>query len=309
MSGDDPLERWIHAHLERVPLRSRSLIVTVFGDSIEPHGGTVWMGSLIRLLEPLGLRERSVRTSVFRLVQEGWLEAAGTRIGKRSFYRMTPGGRQRAAHAHRRIYDEVSQSWNGQWTLLLLEHGASAALRHDLHWQGFGRFLPQLYGHPAPDARVLQEILETHGPQERITAFRADALEFSGAESVSSMVQRGWPLKDLARQYDGFVRTFADLKSLLQNRSCSAQQDFLLRTLLIHEFRRAQLRDPRLPSPLLPDRWPGTAARDLCKALYLMCTAGAEQHLVELAEGPDGPLRPPAPYFFERFGGTALTAT
>ena len=28
-------------------LRGTSLIVTVFGDSISPHGGSIWLGSLI----------------------------------------------------------------------------------------------------------------------------------------------------------------------------------------------------------------------------------------------------------------------
>jgi phenylacetic acid degradation operon negative regulatory protein len=37
--------------------RAKSLIVTVFGDSILPHGGTVWVGSLIRLLVPFGINE------------------------------------------------------------------------------------------------------------------------------------------------------------------------------------------------------------------------------------------------------------
>ena len=32
------------------PPRAKSLVVTVFGDSIRPHGGTIWLGSLIRLL-------------------------------------------------------------------------------------------------------------------------------------------------------------------------------------------------------------------------------------------------------------------
>ena len=36
-----------------------------FCDAILPRGGRVWLGSLIRLLEPLELNERLVRTSVF----------------------------------------------------------------------------------------------------------------------------------------------------------------------------------------------------------------------------------------------------
>ncbi|MDN5872183.1 MAG: phenylacetic acid degradation operon negative regulatory protein PaaX, partial [Nitrococcus sp.] len=49
------------------PVRAGSLIITVYGDAIAPRGGTVWLGSLIALLTPLGLNQRLVRTSVFRL--------------------------------------------------------------------------------------------------------------------------------------------------------------------------------------------------------------------------------------------------
>jgi len=35
--------------LESRPSRARSLVVTVFGDSILPHGGSVWVGSLRRV--------------------------------------------------------------------------------------------------------------------------------------------------------------------------------------------------------------------------------------------------------------------
>ena len=55
------------------PLRSGSLIITVYGDAIAPRGGTTWLGSLIALLEPFGLNPRLVRTSVFRLAKDVWL--------------------------------------------------------------------------------------------------------------------------------------------------------------------------------------------------------------------------------------------
>jgi phenylacetic acid degradation operon negative regulatory protein len=50
------------------PPPARSLLVTVFGDSVAPHGGRAWLGSLIGLLAPFGISERLVRTSVYRLV-------------------------------------------------------------------------------------------------------------------------------------------------------------------------------------------------------------------------------------------------
>lgn len=301
MPRDNTLAHWLHTHIRRLAPRAKSLIVTVFGDSIEPRGGTLWMGSLVRLLSPLGVQERSVRTSVFRLSQEAWLEPAGEKIGRRSHYRMTAAGRQRAAHAHRRIYDAPADTWPGTWTLLLLAQSASPALRHDLQWQGFGRFAPQLYAHPAPDARALREIIAIHGAREGIAGFQASLLDFAGSEHPDQLVRRGWPLEHLAAQYKRFLTSFDAVRPLLDGTAIDDEQRFALRTLLIHEFRRAQLRDPHLPSALLPREWPGAQARALCAELYLACSEGAERYLTRSAEGPEGALPPPAPYFFLRF--------
>ena len=57
------------------PPRAPSLIVTVWGDALAPHGGAVVLPGLIGLLAPFGINERLVRTSVFRLARDGWLAA------------------------------------------------------------------------------------------------------------------------------------------------------------------------------------------------------------------------------------------
>ena len=72
------LRQSVAALPRRLKPRAKSLIMTVWGDAIAPHGGTVWLGSLIRLLAPLGLNERLVRTGVLRLVRDGWLAARPT---------------------------------------------------------------------------------------------------------------------------------------------------------------------------------------------------------------------------------------
>lgn len=303
MQENPAVRRWIRRQLAQHLPRTKSLIVTLFGDSIEPHGGTLWMGSLVALLEPFSILERSVRTSVFRLVREGWLEVTGTRTGRRSYYRMTSAGRQRAAHAHRRIYGEPAAAWSGTWTLLLLEQGASPALRRDLLWEGFGRLAAQVYAHPSPDTNALQEILSAQGPERNIVGFQARDIAFDGALTSAQLVERGWALAQLAAQYTQFLQSFGTLPEILKGAGITDEQHFVLRTLLIHEFRRAQLRDPHLPPNLLPTNWPGKQARNLCKRIYVNCSVGAVRHLMRTAEAPAGPLRPPAPYFFDRFQG------
>ncbi|MGZ3183656.1 MAG: PaaX family transcriptional regulator, partial [Telluria sp.] len=121
------------------PPRAKSLVMTIFGDAIVPHGGRLWLGSLIELVEPLGVTDRLVRTSVFRLAQEGWLVA--NREGRRSSYALLPEARPRFERANRRIYAAPGLDWDGRWTLLLAPGGSiatslRAAVRKELEWEG-----------------------------------------------------------------------------------------------------------------------------------------------------------------------------
>ena len=89
--------------------------------------------------------------------------------------------------------------------------------------------------------------------------------------------------------------------------SPSPLQAFVVRTLLVHEYRRVRLRDPQLPTELLPDDWPGAQAYALCRDFYRAAGPLAETHLAEIV-GADGKSRP-APVTvsqrsdFERGGG------
>src|SRR5688572_2157943 len=96
---------------------ARTVLVTVFGDGIEPHGGEVWAGSLLQLVEPLGMNERLGRTSLNRLVGEGLLVTR--RHGKRSFYSVTPQARRDFHRAERRIYHPRGDPWDGRWTVVV----------------------------------------------------------------------------------------------------------------------------------------------------------------------------------------------
>src|SRR5207302_3499292 len=69
-SPDPRVARWIRTELSTAPPKARSLIVTVWGDTIAPHGGSVWLSGLIRLLAPFDINERLTRTSVYRLRSE-----------------------------------------------------------------------------------------------------------------------------------------------------------------------------------------------------------------------------------------------
>lgn len=290
MSGATALvDQLVRRFAESRPLRAGSFIVTVYGDSVVPRGGELALASLIRVVEQFGISETLVRTAVSRLMQDGWLE--GTRIGRRSFYRLTTSGAERFADATRRIYHGPPNPWAGELTLVLVPDAGAAreAIRRELHWIGFGSLGAGVLFHPAPDMEALRHALTASG-------FADQALVTTGrAESNGALLRRlaadAWPLDDLGRRYRGFAATFAAVGQRLAAGDALAPEPALsLRLLLVHEFRKAVLRDPLLPPDFLPKAWPGTAAHALAAAIYRRVAAPAETAIEALFEGRQGPL-------------------
>ena len=139
MKVETACRRLIQEYRSRPTLRAGSLITTVFGDAIAPRGGKVWLGSLIEAMSHLGAGERLVRTSVFRLVRDGWLQSE--QLGRRSYYSLTDVGRERFNQATHRIYSAPANDWDGRWCLLLLsglDTLRKDAVRKECGWLGFG---------------------------------------------------------------------------------------------------------------------------------------------------------------------------
>lgn len=284
------------------PLRGGSLIVTVFGDAIAPRGGAITLGSLIPLMRAFGLTERLVRTSVARLAADGWL--ASRRSGRLSEYRLSRPGRLRFLDATRRIYAGPATAWRGSWTLVLLsdlDTPRRRRIREALRWEGFGELDPGVLAHPAVTPATAREQLAAHGLAAAPLIVESTT---GGRAADRRLLQAGWDLRDLAARYARFIDGFRPvLATLARGAQPAPESAFVVRTLLIHEYRRIHLRDPLLPQSLLPADWPGTAAYELCRALYERVFAAAEQHLTRVAARLDGPLPPPEPGVYRRFAG------
>jgi phenylacetic acid degradation operon negative regulatory protein len=299
--------QWTAHFLGTDPPRSKSLVMTIFGDAIAPHGGRLWLGSLIELVAPLGATDRLVRTSVFRLVQEGWLVAH--REGRRSSYALQPDAEPRFARANRRIYAPPGVDWNGRWTLLLAPNGSidsslRAAVRKELEWEGFAMLAPGLLAHPAADPDGVAEVLRRVDGAGKVFVCAATELPGVGARPLAELVREGWDLSGVVTGYRRFIDAFTPLLALLRDEPApDPQHAFIIRTLLIHAYRRVQLHDPMLPLALLPQPWPGSEAYALAQAIYRLVWAPAERHLMDVLRREDAAAPAANAGLAERFGG------
>lgn len=302
------IARWMKSELDRAPPRAKSLVVTVWGDALAPHGGAVWLTGLIRLLAPLGLNERLVRTSVYRLARDGWL--ASRQAGRRSLYRLTAQGRRRFESAYRRIYAAPSEAWEGNWDLILATSPGAGSrrseFRRELAWEGFGAVGSGIYARPAqPGQTASAEIVAALEHSMDVVLLRGRELK-PAAMPLESLLRQCWDLESLDADYRRFIGRFRRVVELFRDDPApDPGQCFVVRTLLIHEFRRVTLHDPQLPPAMLPARWHAREAYALCRDFYRLTQRRAEQHLAATLESDGGPLPPAAPYFYQRFGGLA----
>lgn len=303
MTPDSACERLVESYRERRTIRATSLITTVFGDAIAPRGGVVWLGSLIRALSDFGISERLVRTSVFRLVRDGWL--VSKQAGRRSYYRLTDDGRERFNAATHRIYAPPAEDWDGEWTLIFLsalDPDQKEAARREFGWEGFGAISPSVLAHPGPDPAELHHVATRLGMRDALLVMRARAVDSKTVERDA--VATAWNLDEINAGYRAFIKQFREASAAVTGGAApSPRNAFLLRTLLIQEYRRVLLRDPQLPDVLLPPDWQGPDAYRLCSALYRTIHAAADAWLTETMETETGPLPANSTAFYTRFGG------
>lgn len=305
-----PTRARIESFSSQKRVHAASLIISLFGDLILPRGGRVWLGSLIRLLQPLGISERLVRTSVFRLAKDEWLFSET--LGRRSDYLLTPSGKRRCEDAARQIYAAHAPRWDRRWRLILvlapLAPQDRNALRRALFWQGFGALGEACFVHPGADWSAVIDALMAEGLggllADLLPLLAADVNLAGMAAGNADFVSRAWDLRELASAYDEFVAVYTPVLEQLrgvQQVAVDEEDAFLIRLLLIHDYRRLLLRDPELPEALLPGGWPGESARLLCKALYRRLMSPSERYLDRFLCTADGTCPSPDPKFRTRF--------
>ncbi len=100
---------------------------------------------------------------------------------------------------------------------------------------------------PRFPARALELELKAANLPAGAFIFEAD---LAAPAAPARLVNLGWDLEELGNRYQRFVRRFEGAHAALRARSATPLSGFVLRTLLIHEYRRLHLRDPLLPQRL-----------------------------------------------------------
>ncbi len=262
----NPLVReLVSAFNRRKPVRAGSLIITLYGDAIVPRGGSLSLGDITRIMELFRIDGGHVRTAISRLTTEKWLERK--KVGRNTFYRLSKQGEGAFAEATKRIYfARHPETTRLRLALLNGEATNRAAQRKALEAAGFAPFNAMTY--VSADAAPLKS---TKGIHLLALPVSAEAVE---------ILRAAYNLDALAGRYREFISLFRKLHDALKRGAQLSDTDALtVRLLLIQEFRRVVLRDPALPSSLLPSGWPGEEARALAAGIYGKVLGASERQL------------------------------
>jgi phenylacetic acid degradation operon negative regulatory protein len=278
--------QWVKNYIKKHDPRSKSLIITVFGDSIAPYSNGIWLGDLISLMSEIGVNERLVRTSAFRLTDENWLSSE--RQGRKSFYSLTNSGTKRFEAAYRHIYKSPSQNWDGKWTLVIIQRNNESTperseLRRDLEWDGFTLIANGVFIHPTATVESAKKIVTQNGFEDLSIVFRVETGETDDKIQNDIKIRSNWNLENVNSRYRNFITEFSAAEKLISQHNLTPRTAFQVQTLMIHSFRRANLHDPQLPESLLPRDWPGQKSFELCGQIYENTCRLSHEHVSETA--------------------------
>jgi phenylacetic acid degradation operon negative regulatory protein len=262
--------------------RPQDLVFTLFGEFLLHEEGPVWVGSLIRLLEPLGLTEGGVRTVLSRMVAKGWL--CTERAGRSSYYALSGRGRSLLEEGEARIYRPAHAAWEGEWTLLAYSipeelRSVRDRLRTRLSWLGFGSLGNGLWISPHAVADRVREMGAELGIAEHVELFRA---RHEGIADDARLVRQCWDLPAVNVRYEAFVARHLDAYRALQaagTSSITAEAAYVRRFELVHEYREFPLLDPFLPRSLQPSDWAGECSLALFQAYHALLSEPADAFL------------------------------
>jgi phenylacetic acid degradation operon negative regulatory protein len=274
------------------------LIFTLFGDYILERGGEIWTRNLLELMGLLDVSERATRSTLSRMTKKGWI--VPEKRGRCSRYSLTERGRALLKRGKHRIFEPAFKDWDGQWHLVIYSLPESHrsdrhTLRTQLSWLGFGRLAPGTCISPHDRSVELESLVSDLGIEPFVDLFCGS---YWGPSVAQDLIHRCWDLAAIEDQYRGFVghyqKEYQDYISQdTGNPYLTPEAHFIRRFWLTYSFQSFPLKDPNLPSVLLPEDWIGITARSLFDNYHRLLGSNANQFVDDVLSGAFEIVIPP----------------
>lgn len=233
-------------------LRVWSIVVTIFGDLVQPRGTPISTQELLQLTSAIGIEGNALRTAMSRLAKEGWVTRH--KQGRTSAYSLNQSGANTFLTASERIYNPSFFSTNTDWYLTICKEQIDQAAIH--HTTSF---------------LINKTTVLSHEP----IAYNDCFMLKTTIEDVPDWVKSQLIPQILSDNY----KTLHDLLcsiDIAQAKSLSPLEAMALRFIAIHFWRRLVLRHPLLPANLMNSDWVGSKTHSMMRELYAQIIAPSE---------------------------------
>jgi phenylacetic acid degradation operon negative regulatory protein len=265
----------------------QDLVMTFLGAYVVPHERPVWSGGLVTLLGDFGFSTGASRVALARMVHRGGLERL--RSGRLVSYRPTPRTVALLEEGDRRIFSlgrepHRAELWTVLWHAIPQERRlARGRLARRLRFLGFGSVQDGMWISPHDREREvvgLIDELQVGGYAGVMVGRPAAGLDFR------ALVSRAWDLDALDERYRSFMDEFSPSAKAHGRRRMDEREAFLLRTRLVHAFRRFPGLDPELPDELMRAPRHRAEAVALFHGLYAALAPTAQRHFDAVTRAP-----------------------
>jgi phenylacetic acid degradation operon negative regulatory protein len=265
----------------------QDLVMTFLGAYVVPRERPVWSGGLVTLLGEFGFSTGASRVALARMVRGGALERL--RNGRLVSYRPTPRTVALLDEGDRRIFSlgrepHRAELWTALWHAIpeerRLERGR---LARRLRFLGFGSVQDGMWLSPHDrerDVVAVVDELQVGGHAGVMVGRPAAGLDFR------VLASRAWDLGALDERYLAFMEEFSPSAETGGRRGMNEREAFLLRTRLVHVFRRFPALDPELPDELIHAPRHRAEAVALFHRLYAALGPSAQRHFDAVTSAP-----------------------
>jgi len=269
-------------------LKSKSLILDVYGAFVRGLGGWIAVSHLIELMGALGSDEQVVRSSVSRFMRKGLL--ARRRVGDAIGYELTDSALSILTEGDDRIYNRLEPGRiEDGWTLATFSipeenRARRHQLRSRLNWLGFGSLGGGAWIAPRRMLEDTQSMVEELGLERYVDIFEAQYTAFA---DLSDLVHRCWDIPALRKTYQEYIDEMAPVIDEYENVEADdvRHKAFADYVYAIHEWRKLPFVDPGLPPDLLPDDWEGRAGAALFNRFRRELEPAARRYVIDVVRG------------------------
>ncbi len=292
----------IHKTIKKIRFKCAPALITIIGDSILPRDEKIWTSMLIDMAELFHIEERAVRTSIYRLAKDNWLQSF--KQGRMSYYQLTPISTKRFIAVDKHLYS-LRVLKKTHWCRVLLldnKHRNKDKLQRELRWLGFGTLAGGTYLHPNGNVDTVKNIIKMLKMQDSTIIMGGEDFLSASAKALQKMGRKCWNLPELEKRCKQFIKIFVPFQKVLtENAPLSPAQAFTIRILVIHEYRRMMVHYPILPQELLPENWIWKNAYALCANIYKQTLPQSEKYITLLSQDIPIPMGDAHQRLYDRF--------